>query len=125
VDNWSISDLSPEKISNMEADCYWCLSKLLDGMQDHYTFAQPGIQRLVFKLKELVRRIDGNPFFQPLLIIGPLFALNKWIYTVIRKFYSCFCSVPVHEVCILGRNGCGPKTCSYHVKVIPMMSIIS
>ncbi|XP_059460203.1 uncharacterized protein LOC132189462 isoform X2 [Corylus avellana] len=58
VDNWSISDLSPEKISNMEADCYWCLSKLLDGMQDHYTFAQPGIQRLVFKLKELVRRID-------------------------------------------------------------------
>ncbi|KAK9907197.1 hypothetical protein M0R45_014827 [Rubus argutus] len=58
VDNWSISDLSPEKISTIEADCYWCLSKLLDGMQDHYTFAQPGIQRLVFKLKELVRRID-------------------------------------------------------------------
>ncbi|CAA0818395.1 Ypt/Rab-GAP domain of gyp1p superfamily protein [Striga hermonthica] len=58
VDSWSISDLSSEKISNVEADCYWCLSKLLDGMQDHYTFAQPGIQRLVFKLKELVRRID-------------------------------------------------------------------
>lgn len=55
---WSMSDLSSEKISNVEADCYWCLSKLLDGMQDHYTFAQPGIQRLVFKLKELVRRID-------------------------------------------------------------------
>ncbi|MED6112918.1 hypothetical protein PIB30_066142 [Stylosanthes scabra] len=58
IDNWSMSDLSSEKISNIEADCYWCLSKLLDGMQDHYTFAQPGIQRLVFKLKELVRRID-------------------------------------------------------------------
>ncbi|BFG15826.1 GTPase-activating protein GYP1 isoform X1 [Prunus yedoensis var. nudiflora] len=58
VDSWSISDLSPDKISNIEADCYWCLSKLLDGMQDHYTFAQPGIQRLVFKLKEVVRRID-------------------------------------------------------------------
>ncbi|KAI3692696.1 hypothetical protein L6452_32518 [Arctium lappa] len=58
VDNWSISHLDPDKISNVEADCYWCLSKLLDGMQDHYTFAQPGIQRLVFKLKELVRRID-------------------------------------------------------------------
>ncbi|PIN24200.1 Ypt/Rab-specific GTPase-activating protein GYP1 [Handroanthus impetiginosus] len=58
VDTWSMADLSPEKISNVEADCYWCLSKLLDGMQDHYTFAQPGIQRLVFKLKELVRRID-------------------------------------------------------------------
>ncbi|XLT36137.1 hypothetical protein HN873_067429, partial [Arachis hypogaea] len=35
----------------IEADCYWCLSKLLDGMQeqDYYMFAQPGIQRLVFK----------------------------------------------------------------------------
>ncbi|RDX76159.1 TBC1 domain family member 22B, partial [Mucuna pruriens] len=58
IDNWSMSDLSSDKISNVEADCYWCLSKLLDGMQDHYTFAQPGIQRLVFKLKELVSRID-------------------------------------------------------------------
>ncbi|KAK7325088.1 hypothetical protein VNO77_29160 [Canavalia gladiata] len=58
IDNWSMSDLSSDKISNVEADCYWCLSKLLDGMQDHYTFAQPGIQRLVFKFKELVRRID-------------------------------------------------------------------
>ncbi|MED6221614.1 hypothetical protein PIB30_056516 [Stylosanthes scabra] len=58
IDNWSVSDLSSEQISNVEADCYWCLSKLLDGMQDHYTFAQPGIQRLVFRLKELVRRID-------------------------------------------------------------------
>lgn len=58
VDDWSIANITAEKISDIEADCYWCLSKLLDGMQDHYTFAQPGIQRLVFKLKELVRRID-------------------------------------------------------------------
>ncbi|XP_011073944.1 TBC1 domain family member 22B isoform X2 [Sesamum indicum] len=58
VDTWSMANLSSEQVSNVEADCYWCLTKLLDGMQDHYTFAQPGIQRLVFKLKELVRRID-------------------------------------------------------------------
>ncbi|XP_038989614.1 TBC1 domain family member 22B-like isoform X3 [Phoenix dactylifera] len=58
MESWSVSDLSPQKISNVEADCYWCLSKLLDSMQDHYTFAQPGIQRLIFKLKELVHRID-------------------------------------------------------------------
>lgn len=58
MEDWAVSKLSPAKLSNVEADCYWCLSKLLDGIQDHYTFAQPGIQRLVFKLKELVRRID-------------------------------------------------------------------
>lgn len=60
MDTWSMDNLSAQDISNIEADCYWCLSKFLDGMQDHYTFAQPGIQRLVFRLKELVRRIDGN-----------------------------------------------------------------
>ena len=46
----------------VEADTFGCLSKLLDGIQDHYTFAQPGIQRLVFRFKELVRRIDGALF---------------------------------------------------------------
>lgn len=70
VDTWSISNISPEKITAVEADCYWCLSKLLDGMQDHYTFAQPGIQRLVFKLKELVRRIDGMLL---ILLVTPSF----------------------------------------------------
>ena len=39
-----------------EADAYWCLCKLLEGIQDHYTHAQPGIQRTVFRLEELVRR---------------------------------------------------------------------
>uniref|UniRef100_A0A453LBS9 Rab-GAP TBC domain-containing protein n=1 Tax=Aegilops tauschii subsp. strangulata TaxID=200361 RepID=A0A453LBS9_AEGTS len=60
LDTWSMENLSLQDVSNIEADCYWCLSKFLDGMQDHYTFAQPGIQRLVFRLKELVHRIDGN-----------------------------------------------------------------
>ncbi|VAI19798.1 unnamed protein product [Triticum turgidum subsp. durum] len=58
MDTWSMENLSLQDVSNIEADCYWCLSKFLDGMQDHYTFAQPGIQRLVFRLKELVHRID-------------------------------------------------------------------
>lgn len=35
-----------------------CLCKLLDGIQDHYTYAQPGIQRCVFHTQELVRRVE-------------------------------------------------------------------
>jgi hypothetical protein len=50
----------PVALGLLEGDCYWCLSLLLDSIQDHYTFAQPGIQRMVFKLEELVQRIDGN-----------------------------------------------------------------
>ncbi|CAL5224636.1 g7354 [Coccomyxa viridis] len=45
-----------------EADAYWCLCKLLDGIQDHYTHAQPGIQRTVFRLEELVRTTAEHGF---------------------------------------------------------------
>jgi len=44
----------------LEADCFWCFSKLLDGIQDNYTFAQPGIQTRINSLKELVGRIDSK-----------------------------------------------------------------
>ena len=47
-------------VGGAEADAYWCLCKLLDGIQDHYTHAQPGIQRTVFRLTELVRRGGGS-----------------------------------------------------------------
>ncbi|EPZ35608.1 Rab-GTPase-TBC domain-containing protein [Rozella allomycis CSF55] len=48
------------QLQNVEADSYWCLNKLLDGIQDNYTFSQPGIQRQVQKLKELMLRIDSK-----------------------------------------------------------------
>lgn len=44
----------------VEADSFWCMSKLLDGIQDNYTFAQPGIQTKVQQLGELMKRIDGE-----------------------------------------------------------------
>lgn len=54
-----VDAIPPAMLAQVEADAYWCLSKLLDSIQDHYTFAQPGIQRMVFKLKEIVARIDA------------------------------------------------------------------
>jgi hypothetical protein len=54
-----LSTLSPTVIQSIEADCYWCLTKLLDGIQDNYTHAQPGITRQIGRLKELVSRVDG------------------------------------------------------------------
>lgn len=51
---------SESGLLSMEADAYWCMSQLIDSIQDHYTFAQPGIQRMVYRLQELILRIDGN-----------------------------------------------------------------
>ena len=44
----------------VEADSFWCLSKLLDGIQDNYVHAQPGIQRQVAALRDLTKRIDSS-----------------------------------------------------------------
>lgn len=59
-EQYDISQLDKDILSVMEADSFWCLSKLLDGIQDNYTFAQPGIQRQISTLKELVSRIDAR-----------------------------------------------------------------
>nr|XP_040030457.1 TBC1 domain family member 22A isoform X3 [Gasterosteus aculeatus aculeatus] len=60
VENFDVSSLQEEALRNIEADSFWCMSKLLDGIQDNYTFAQPGIQKKVKALEELVSRIDES-----------------------------------------------------------------
>lgn len=44
----------------VEADAFWCLTKLLEGIQDNYIFAQPGIVRQVGDLRDLTTRIDSG-----------------------------------------------------------------
>ncbi|VDP07550.1 unnamed protein product [Soboliphyme baturini] len=51
--------MSDEERNVIEADSYWCVSALLDTIQDNYTFAQPGIQKKVTKLETLVSRVDS------------------------------------------------------------------
>ena len=67
---WLTPDTDPEMfdvihlpapaLAAIEADSFWCLSKLLDGIQDNYISQQPGIQRLVKRMGDLVKRIDGE-----------------------------------------------------------------
>lgn len=56
--DWESVDASV--LDEVEADTYYCISRLLDGIQDHYTTDQPGIQRMVKKLEDLVRRTDAE-----------------------------------------------------------------
>lgn len=55
-----VAALDPVIMSNVEADVYWCLTKLLDNIQDHYTFSQPGLQRMMLRLEDLVHRLDNE-----------------------------------------------------------------
>lgn len=60
LDGDVMNHLSDERLYELEADVYWCLTNLLSGIQDHYTSDQPGVQRMVMRLEELVNRIDAN-----------------------------------------------------------------
>jgi hypothetical protein len=62
VEPWtarSVDGVDDAALGDVEADIYWCLCRLLEGIQDHYTPSQPGIQRMIHRLRELVHRIDG------------------------------------------------------------------
>ena len=44
---------------NIEADSFWCMTKVLDGIQDNYTFAQPGIQVNRDQMRESMHNADN------------------------------------------------------------------
>lgn len=56
--NFDTSRLSQRVASIIEADTYWCLSRLLDNITDNYIHEQPGIIRQVNDLRNLVSKID-------------------------------------------------------------------
>lgn len=64
-----IGDVDPEKITEInqefetdllraEADTFWCLSKIIDDIQDNYTELQPGVHKILNKMKALVQQAD-------------------------------------------------------------------
>jgi len=54
-----ILDLVPEeKFDEIEADTYWCLSKIMDSILDNYTDSQPGTVKALQKIKEITRKMD-------------------------------------------------------------------
>ncbi|ODV85015.1 hypothetical protein CANARDRAFT_199783, partial [[Candida] arabinofermentans NRRL YB-2248] len=60
VENFDPKVLPKELINAIEADTYWCLTKVLDTIQDNYIHEQPGIIRQVNELRNLVKR--DEPF---------------------------------------------------------------
>jgi hypothetical protein len=56
-----LDDLSflPDLIlREIESDCFWCFSKLLDGLQDLYTKDQPGLYKMLEAIQSVVDRVD-------------------------------------------------------------------
>mmetsp|Transcript_39993 Transcript_39993/g.89703 ORF Transcript_39993/g.89703 Transcript_39993/m.89703 type:complete len:448 (+) Transcript_39993:122-1465(+) len=58
LESLDLGRVSSDCLATVEADAYWGLTKLLDNIQDHYTAGQPGLQRQIYRLEELIKRTD-------------------------------------------------------------------
>ena len=59
TDIQSIENMSEKHLRQLEADAYWCMTKLLERIQENYVFSQPGIQKNIQSLEDLIKRIDS------------------------------------------------------------------
>ncbi len=59
-EKFEVSALTQDVLQMLEADSFWCMQKLLEGIQDNYTLAQLGIQTKIMALKDLIKRLDGK-----------------------------------------------------------------
>lgn len=59
-ETFEVLKLAEDTLRMIEADSFWCMQKLLEGIQDNYTLAQPGIQTKIMALKDLMKRLDSK-----------------------------------------------------------------
>lgn len=48
----------PSQLREIEADCYWCLSTVVDSILDYFFPSSTGIQKALIKIQEILKRID-------------------------------------------------------------------
>eukprot|EP00934_Nitzschia_sp_Nitz4_P006169 Nitzschia sp. Nitz4//scaffold41_size133979//104579//106082//NITZ4_003364-RA/size133979-snap-gene-0.107-mRNA-1//1//CDS//3329551521//6159//frame0 len=93
--------LPDERLEEVEADVYWCLTNILAGIQDHYTADQPGVQRMVMRLEELVQRIDAD-LCHHLHSVGIQFIqfAFKWMNCLLLREFSLRCVIRLWDTYI-------------------------
>ncbi|KAJ2078958.1 GTPase-activating protein [Coemansia sp. RSA 988] len=98
--------LNDDVAAAAEADSFWCLTRLLDGIQDNYTHAQPGVLRQIVKMKELVARIDA-PLAQHLEAEGVEFMqfAFRWINCLLLREVSLSNTVRMWDTCLAEPDG--------------------
>jgi hypothetical protein len=63
LDNLEISeealmDLGEDVLLEIEADSYWCFTKMLDRIQSNYTHNQPGLNKMIKKMEDIILLVD-------------------------------------------------------------------
>jgi hypothetical protein len=87
VTRCDVATVESNILMDVEADAYWGLTKLLDNIQDHYTFSQPGLQRMVLRLEDLVHRYVCIYIYNYYFII---YIYNIYFYSIDVELHQHF-----------------------------------
>ena len=81
-----IDVLSEDNLFIVEADVFWCFSSLISKMHDHYVQDQPGIQRMISDIDNLLRKVSTD-LWQHFKTEGvPIFHFTfKWINCLLTR----------------------------------------
>ncbi|XP_041347793.1 TBC1 domain family member 22B-like isoform X2 [Gigantopelta aegis] len=106
AENCDINELPKATLDIIEADSFWCTTKLLDGIQDNYTFAQPGIQMKVNALQELIKRIDA-PLHKHLVShnVEYLQFSFRWMNNLLMREIPLRCTIRLWDTYLSEVNG--------------------
>ncbi|KAF7458628.1 TBC domain containing protein [Cryptosporidium felis] len=58
----NVDEVSIEKIFEIEVEIYWCLTRMLDTLQENYVSEQPGIHKMIVHLQDIIKRTDRQLF---------------------------------------------------------------
>lgn len=86
-----VEELDPSLLLQAEADVFWCLSKLVDDVQDNYTELQPGVHKIINKMRRLIEQADAA-VLQHLetLDINFMDFAYRWVSCYLTREFSLF-----------------------------------
>ncbi|EEA07216.1 TBC domain-containing protein [Cryptosporidium muris RN66] len=98
---FNINEISSEKVQQVEAEIYWCLTRLLDSLQENYVSEQPGIHKLILYLRDIIRRID-NVLYNHLKDEGVDFLqfAFRWMNCLLTREFPLNCVVRLWDTYI-------------------------
>ena len=86
-----ILGLSNDDFLAAEADAFWCLSKLVDDVQDNFTDMQPGVHKMMNKMKAVVEQVDAEilEYLEQMDIQFIEFAY-RWVVTYLTREFDIY-----------------------------------
>jgi len=86
-----IKSLSIDEFLAVEADAFWCLTKLVDDIQDNYTDLQPGVHKMINKMKAVIEQVDVEAlnYLEQMDIIFMDFAY-RWVACYLTREFNIF-----------------------------------